>query len=66
MEARDIFTSYYFWLAIEAIVLVVLIIFVSKYSRMKKARMAELASEAENKRYSELDEKLINMKRSTK
>lgn len=61
-QLKEIFTSYYFWLAVEIIVAAVLIVFTTKYSRLKKARAAEISSKQELSRYSQLDEQITNKK----
>ena len=61
-QFKEIFTSYYFWLAIEIITAAVLIVVSSKYSRLKKARAAEISSKQELSRYSQLDEQITNKK----
>ena len=61
-QFKEIFTSYYFWLAVEIITVAVLIVVSSKYSRLKKARAAEISSKQELSRYSQLDEQITNKK----
>jgi hypothetical protein len=59
---KAIFTSYYFWLALEIVVIVVLAVFCRKYSVLKKRRAAELSSVQELNRYNRLDEMITNRK----
>lgn len=59
---KEILTSYYFWLAVEAVIIAVLLVFVIKYSKLKSARNAELNSKKESSRYNQLDEQITNMK----
>lgn len=61
-----ILTSYYLWIAVEAVVIAALLFFVIKYSRLKKARTSEMASRKERSLYSQLDEQIINKKGITK
>ena len=61
-QLKEIFTSYYFWLAVEAIVLVVLVIFTRKFAGLKKARAAEISARQERSRYSQLDDQITNKK----
>ena len=55
-----ILTSYYFWIAIEAIIIAVLLYFVVKYSTRNKALRKELETESQKSQYKELDEMLAN------
>ena len=59
---KAIFTSYYFWLAVEAVIITVLLVFVTKYSKLKKERAAELDRKKESSRYAQLDEQLTGRK----
>lgn len=59
-----IITSYYTWIAIELIVIGILVFFIVKYSRMKKEKKREIERRTESQRYQELDEMLVNRKRS--
>ena len=59
---KEILTSYYFWLAVEAVIIAVLVVFVSKFARLKSARTADLNSKKESSRYNQLDEQIMNKK----
>lgn len=59
-QLKEIFTSYYFWLAVEVIVAAVLMFFTVKFSRLKKTRAAELSSMQEKNKYNMLDEQITN------
>lgn len=65
-QLKEIFTSYYFWLAVEVIVAAVLMVFTVKFSRLKKARAAELDNRKESSKYSMLDEQITNKKGSNR
>ncbi|MBR3200980.1 MAG: hypothetical protein IKG17_06555 [Mogibacterium sp.] len=59
-QLKEIFTSYYFWLAVEVVVAAVLIFFTVKFSRLKKARVAEINSKQELSKFNMLDEQITN------
>lgn len=59
-QLKEIFTSYYFWLAVEVVVVAVLIFFTVKFSRLKKARVAEINSKQELSKFNMLDEQITN------
>ena len=61
-QLKAIFTSYYFWIAVEVIVAAALIVFTVKFSRLKKARTAEISNRQEQSRFSQLDEQITNKK----
>lgn len=60
----EILKSYYFWLAVEAVIIAVLLVFVVKFSKLKASRVAEVNSKKESTRYSQLDEQITNKKGS--
>ena len=55
-----ILTSYYFWIAIEAIIIAVLLYLVVKYSRLNKALKKEDDIRNRQNQYRELDNMLVN------
>lgn len=61
MEAiREIVTSYYLWLAVEAAIIVVLFVFVKKYTILKRSRIAEIKNRIESDMYSQLDAQIMS------
>ena len=61
-QLKEIFTSYYFWLALEAVIIAVLVVFTSKYSRLRKSRTEDMMSKHEMNLYNKLDEQITNKK----
>lgn len=61
---KEILTSYYFWMAVEAVVIIVLFIFVRKFAKLKKSRKAEIRIMKEQSQYNMLDEQITGRKGS--